>query len=406
MRRMARSLLLLVPCLMACLLVYTPTHAAPPLQAPETYVVQAGDTLFAIAIRYHTTITVLKQLNGLKSDMLQVGQKLALPSTEKVSSTGATASTYIVQPGDTLYRIALHYGTTMRAIEDLNGIPNANLITVGQALAIPGNTSLVKPGLVVDPPFVRQGGTLVIQVSRPDLASVSGTLGGQKISFTRGAGYFYGLVGISRCAKLGNAVIRLTETDVNGETSTETSNVTIQATAFPVQSLTLTPGVAALLEPTLVKKESEQLAALVAPFTPVRLWSGTFRAPLEGRVTSYFGHRRSYNGGAVNPCGHEGIDYGVPTGTLIQSDGRGRVVFAGPTQVRGNMVVVDHGLGVYSAYFHQSEMLVQAGQLVDAGDPIGKVGSTGLSTGSHLHWSIFVNGEYVDPSEWTQRVVP
>ncbi len=280
MRRTARSLLLLVLCVLACLLVYTPTHAAPPLDAPETYVVQAGDTLFAIALRYHTTIAVIKQLNGLKSDLLQVGQKLILPNAENVSSAAATASTtYMVQPGDTLYRIALRYGTTMRAIEDLNGIPNANLITVGQALAIPGNTSLVKPGLVVDPPFVRQGGTLVVQVSRPDLASVSGTLGGRKISFTSGAGYFYGLAGISRCAKLGNAVIRLTETDVSGATTTETSNVTIQATAFPVQSLTLTPGVAALLEPTLVKKESEQLAALVAPFTPVRLWNGAFRAP-------------------------------------------------------------------------------------------------------------------------------
>ncbi len=406
MRVTACRLVLVVLCMFAYSLISTPIQAAPPLDTPESYVVQSGDTLSAIAIRYHTTVAVLKQVNGLKSDLLQVGQKLRLPTTDNNSAAPAPSTSYVVQSGDTLYRIALRFGTTPRAIEDYNGIPNPNLISVGQALAIPGNSSLVKPGLVVDPPVARQGGTLLIQVARPDLASVSGTFGGDRIPFTRGAGYFYGLVGISRCAKLGNAVIRLTETDVNGKASTESETTTIGATAFLVQKLTLTPGVAALLDPTLVKKEAEQLAALVSPFTPGRLWSGTFRQPLTGTITSYFGHRRSYNGGPVGACGHEGIDFGVPTGTAIHSDGRGRVVFAGLTKVRGNMVVVDHGIGVYSAYYHQSEIDVQAGQMVNAGDLIGKVGSTGLSTGSHLHWSMFVNGEYVDPAEWTRRVFP
>ncbi len=399
-----RLRVLVVLCLVACSLVPGSIQAAPPLDTPDSYLVRSGDTLYEIAIQYHTTVAVLKQLNGLKNDLLQVGQKLALPKTDNGSPAPSTS--YIVQSGDTLYRIALRFGTTSRAIEDWNGIPNANLISVGQALAIPGNTSLVKPGLVVDPPVARQGGTLLIQVSRPGLASVSGTFGGEKITFTRGAGYFYGLVGISRCAKLGNAVIRLTETETNGEASTDSETVTIEATAFLVQKLTLTPGVAALLDPALVKKEAEQLAALVSPFTPTRMWSGIFRQPLSGTITSYFGHRRSYNGGPVGACGHEGVDFGVPTGTAIRSDARGRVVFAGLTKVRGNMVVVDHGIGVYSAYYHQSEINVQVGQIVNAGDLIGKVGSTGLSTGSHLHWSMFVDGEYVDPMEWTRRVLP
>jgi murein DD-endopeptidase MepM/ murein hydrolase activator NlpD len=108
----------------------------------------------------------------------------------------------------------------------------------------------------------------------------------------------------------------------------------------------------------------------------------------------------------VGACGHEGIDFAVKGGTPILSDGRGRVVFAGLTQVRGNLVVVDHGLGVYSAYYHQSALAVSVGQMVEAGDLIGKVGTTGLSTGDHLHWSLFVNGQYVDPFEWTRRVFP
>ena len=108
----------------------------------------------------------------------------------------------------------------------------------------------------------------------------------------------------------------------------------------------------------------------------------------------------------MGACGHEGIDFAVDAGTPIYSDARGRVVFAGLTQVRGNMVVVDHGLGVFTAYYHQSQMAVQPGQMVEAGDLIGRVGTTGLSTGNHLHWSLFVHGDYVDPMEWTRRVLP
>jgi murein DD-endopeptidase MepM/ murein hydrolase activator NlpD len=127
---------------------------------------------------------------------------------------------------------------------------------------------------------------------------------------------------------------------------------------------------------------------------------------LYGNITEFFGTRRSYNGGPVGACGHEGTDFGVPGGTPIFAPARGRVVFAGLTQVRGNLTVIDHGLGVFSAYYHQSAIDVQAGQMVEPGQLIGKVGTTGLSTGNHLHWSMWANGEYVDPLEWTRRVLP
>lgn len=397
--------------LCALVLAFVPyrAQAAPPSGAPESYIVQPGDTLYAIALRYETTVATLKKLNGLTSDIIAVGQKLILTAdgtTPASAPARAAARSYIVQPGDSLYRIALEFGTTMQALVDLNGIANRNLIAVGEALAIPNSTTLTKPGLTIDPPTARQGGTLLIQVTRPDLASVTGTFGGDSIQFTRGAGYFYSLVGVSRCAKLGTANLRLSETDSAGQTTSETAAITIAPTAFQVQSIVLPPGKGDLLDPALVKREADQLAAIVGQQTPTRLWNGVFRQPLFGLVSSTFGVRRSYNGGPVGACGHEGIDFAVDAGTPIYSDARGRVVFAGLTQVRGNMVVVDHGLGVFSAYYHQSQMAVQPGQMVEAGDLIGKVGTTGLSTGNHLHWSLFVHGDYVDPLEWTRRVLP
>jgi murein DD-endopeptidase MepM/ murein hydrolase activator NlpD len=82
------------------------------------------------------------------------------------------------------------------------------------------------------------------------------------------------------------------------------------------------------------------------------------------------------------------------------------VALAEELTVRGKVVIIDHGLGVYSSYYHLSEITVQVGQNVEPGDPIGKVGSTGLSTGCHLHWEIRVGGVYVDPLQWTQQVFP
>lgn len=396
-------------CVLVLAFVPLRVQAAPPSGAPETYIVQSGDTLYAIALHYDTTVAVLKKLNGLTSDNIAVGQKLiitAVGTTPASAPAPAPVRSYIVQSGDSLYRIALEFGTTTQALADLNDIANPNLISVGQALAIPNSVTLTKPGLTIDPPTARQGGTLFIKVTRPDLASVTGTFGGASIQFTHGAGYFYTLVGISRCAKLGAANLRLSQVDTQGQTISETATVTIVPTAFQVQAIVLPPGKGDLLDPALVKQESDQLAAIVGQHSPARLWNGVFRQPLFGIVSSTFGVRRSYNGGPVGACGHEGIDFAVDAGTPIYSDARGRVVFAGLTQVRGNMVVVDHGLGVFSAYYHQSQMAVQVGQMVEAGDLIGRVGTTGLSTGNHLHWSLFVHGDYVDPMEWTRRVMP
>lgn len=381
-------------------------EAAPPQGAPESYVVQAGDTLSAIALRYRTTVAALKQLNGLgNSDVILVGQRLLVPAADSASPPPTSA--YVVQPGDTLYRIALRYGTTIRALKQLNDLPNANLIFVGQALAIPTNAAVIKPGLVLDPPTARQGGTLLIQVARPDLSSVSAAINGKTIPFTRAGGFFYALVGISRCAKLGSVPLRLTETDTSGEQSTENTSISVAPTAFPVDAITLPPAKLAILtDSALLKKEGDQLAAIANRYTPVRLWSGAFRQPVYTAVTEFFGTRRSYNGGPVGACGHEGTDLNGKVGDAVYADARGRVVFADTTQVRGNMVVIDHGLGVFSGFYHMSEINVQADQMVEPGDLIGKVGSTGLSTGPHLHWSMWVNGEYVDPMEWTRRVLP
>ncbi|MBM3128820.1 MAG: LysM peptidoglycan-binding domain-containing protein [Chloroflexi bacterium] len=391
--------------LVALVLSFAPVSidAAPPPSAPETYIVQPGDTLFALATRFRTTVTAIKQLNKLgESDLIQVGQKLLIPP----AAAPTTITRHVVQPDETLYRIALRYGTTVRALAQLNDLAHPNLIAPGQALAIPPNADVIKPGILIDPPTARQGGTILIQIARPEIANVTGAFNGKPITFTPSAGYLYALVGISRCAKIGNAPLSVTLTDPYGASVTETASVSIEATAFVIQKLTLPSGKGALLDSALQTREAAQLAALVNKVTPARLWSGAWRQPLYGPVSSAFGTRRSYNGGPVGACGHEGTDFDVDANTPIYAPARGQVVFAGATQIRGNMTVIDHGVGVFSAYYHLAALDASAGQIVEPGTLIGKVGTTGLSTGPHLHWSVFVHGEYVDPLEWTRRAIP
>ncbi len=322
----------------------------------------------------------------------------------------SNSSTYIVQPGDSLYQIALRYGVTLQALEQLNDLPDPNSISVGQAITIPVSPTQAKPAIVTDALTARQGGTLMIQVTRPEMASVTGSINNKTIPFTQAAGYFYALVGISRCAKPGSLPVKLTETNSSGKSTTENMTINVVATAFPefkVTQIILPPAKSEILNnAALLNREAAQLATVVNKFTPTRLWSGAFRQPMYSYVTENFGTRRSYNGGPVGQCGHEGTDFRGAVGDPVYSDGRGRVAFAALTQVRGNLVVVDHGIGVFSAFFHMSEIAVHEGDMVESGDLIGKVGNLGISTGSHLHWSMWAAGEYVDPMEWTKKVFP
>ena len=121
-------------------------------------------------------------------------------------------------------------------------------------------------------------------------------------------------------------------------------------------------------------------------------------------MTAPFGIRRSYGGGPATSY-HGGVDYSVPEGTPVYVPAPGMVVLAEPLQVRGNAVIVDHGRGVMSAYWHLSEIGVTARQLVHTGDLLGAVGTTGLSTGAHLHWEIRVMGVQVDPLQWVREEI-
>lgn len=147
-----------------------------------------------------------------------------------------------------------------------------------------------------------------------------------------------------------------------------------------------------------LERESMAIAAQLAKYygsgTKV-IWRGDFLQPVSGRISSGFGMR--YHPILKESRMHNGVDIAAPTGTPIRAAGTGRIIRASYSSGYGNCVIIDHGGGVATLYAHCSSILVAVGQMVERGDLIARVGSTGLATGPHLHWEVRVNGQPVNP---------
>ena len=143
-------------------------------------------------------------------------------------------------------------------------------------------------------------------------------------------------------------------------------------------------------------EERDRLREIFDQVTPQKLWSGSFRVPLDGVSTGgNFGKRRILNGQPGSP--HSGVDFPEATGIPVHAAQTGRVVLAQELFFSGNTVVVDHGLGIYTFYGHLSAIDVKAGDDVQSGQVLGKVGATGRVTGPHLHWGLTVERARVNP---------
>jgi murein DD-endopeptidase MepM/ murein hydrolase activator NlpD len=147
------------------------------------------------------------------------------------------------------------------------------------------------------------------------------------------------------------------------------------------------------MERILAEKKRKQKARVRYSMTSVDV---DFLLPLEGTRTGSFGRRRFFNGQARSP--HSGMDIAAATGVPVLAPSAGKVIELGDFFFSGNMVYIDHGQGLITMFAHLSEIDVELGQQVSKGQVIGKVGATGRVTGPHLHWSIGLNGSWIDPA--------
>lgn len=178
-------------------------------------------------------------------------------------------------------------------------------------------------------------------------------------------------------------------------------NMTVVRVAFPRRHVRFDPATAALLTPQNVERERRRVREALRVVHPAQLWQDPMAMPADGPVGSPYGVISIYHGKVSGF--HGGVDITVPAGTPVRSAADGLVRLAEALPLSGNAVLIDHGLGVVTAYLHLSEISVQVGQRVGAGEVIGRVGSTGLATGPHLHWGLRINGVRVDPLLWVGR---
>ena len=144
-----------------------------------------------------------------------------------------------------------------------------------------------------------------------------------------------------------------------------------------------------------IKNEKGILGHIYSISTPGWLGDGRFIMPLSGSISGAFGERRVFNRGFMSR--HRGIDIRSPKGTSIRASNSGKVVLSGDLYFSGNTVIINHGIGLFSIYCHMSKTIVWKDVFVDKGEVIGYTGSTGRSTGPHLHWGLRLADTYADP---------
>ena len=138
--------------------------------------------------------------------------------------------------------------------------------------------------------------------------------------------------------------------------------------------------------------------------TADREWDGTFAAPADAAISDVYGSQRIFNGKAQRE--HQGLDFRVPTGTPVAAMNSGTVLLARFLYFEGNCVVIDHGQGLLTLYFHLSEFKVKEGDQVKRGQIVGLSGGTGRATGPHLHVAVRLQGIYLDPARLIQLPLP
>lgn len=251
---------------------------------------------------------------------------------------------------------------------------------------------------------VAQGRAGVLRVVAAS-ASATASYKGHTIDLAAASNGFWGVIGAEATEELGQFPISIALLDSAGAVIEQRlATLAVYDAAFPVESITLPPGDEGLLAPDVGVQEEAIRQQQFSSSAPERLWSGVFTYPVQGAVTSPYGQQRSYNG--APPAGfHHGADFGVVDGSPVYASASGRVVFAGAMPIRGNSVVIDHGVGVFSGYHHLSSVAVGVGQFVSQGNLVGYSGMSGLATGPHLHWEVVVHGLSVDPVPWTQAEV-
>lgn len=241
---------------------------------------------------------------------------------------------------------------------------------------------------------LRQGGVGLLCLQGGGIVSAQASWRGELVPFFPAYAGWYALLGCDMNARPG-AYPLVAHAQLETGAASFARRVRIEPGDFIRENLDLRGAAADLVDAAIEAAESAAIADLTAEASSLPLWDAAgFDLPLSSAFASPFGSFRMMNAGLQTR--HSGWDQRAATGTPVRTMAAGRVVFAGRLEIRGNYVLIDHGLGLYSGYAHFSALHAQAGQLVAARQIIGLSGNTGRSGAPHLHWELRLRGRWLD----------
>lgn len=275
----------------------------------------------------------------------------------------------------------------------------ATVIALAAGMA-PGECRAPELTIEVSSSAPKQGGLVALTVaSDVPLESAVASSGGRESVLERDEGgrLFLGLVGVDFESAVGPRAVDVAVDGLCGDRHSARRELRVVSGKFPVQKLRVAPE---YVEPPAseldrIREDREKVGRVWTSGDPRRMWSGPFVLPVDAPARDNFGSRRVFNGKPRSS--HEGADLAAPQGAPVAAPGPGRVALADDLYFSGGTVILDHGAGLFTMYFHLSRIDVKAGETVAAGKEIGLVGSTGRATGAHLHWGARLNRARINP---------
>jgi murein DD-endopeptidase MepM/ murein hydrolase activator NlpD len=381
----------------------------------EREIIPFGDNLRSLRRRTQVSDELLVRLNRLVSPTeLYVGASFIIPTQEQ---QGPLRTRIAASSGESLLELAVKQGSDPWTLASVNKLDGTWDTLPGDILYSPigtseGNASGLPSAFLsatIEPLPLVQGSTEVIRVRVQEGASLSGALVGMPLHFFQANTEQVALQGIHALREPGVYPFLLEATFADGSKQSFEQMLLVTSGDYSSEDIPLNDP--SFIDPVVTEPEFQNVIALTTPATPARYWTDTFTSPATDPncFTSWYGTRRTYrviNTETKTPGFHTGLDFCGGEGLQIFAPAPGTVVFAAPLTVRGNATIIDHGWGVYSGFWHQSEILVNVGETVAQGQVIGVVGGTGRVTGAHLHWELWVNGVQVNPLTWLDQAYP
>ena len=387
---------------------------------PTSHYVLPGDSWRALALRYGSTVEALQAANPHPNRFREpvIGRSISIPDGTLPKTTGR-----LIADDRSIFQLSADGGIPAWQLALLNDMNHPAHIQPARSIFVPGAETVKEypagfadlelshiPGRTGEGMGFRGkaqanllGGSSAIGSEGGNLYLSSTTQNGIGLLAT-GAFFWEGSPHLDIVTEIKSARAECQHLAAPECTRTMlwSQPLQFQKKLWTFNSITLT-GAAAQIDAESIAAERARLFELWEIQSAAYLPSGQFDEPVTGYLyhSSFYGARRSYNGGPYSSY-HEGLDFAAYRGTKVYAPAAGVIVLAETLYVRGGAVIIDHGLGVYTGFYHLDSVDVAVGSTIQQGDLVGTVGSTGLSTGPHLHWDLLVNGVWVDPFVWRE----